>query len=146
MLLEAAAGGNGFGGNVANATATAKEQRKTIAEFIPITYSLPSDYGLFVEEYKKSHPAKPTTVEQVADHIDHVVKIAGVKHVGLGSDFDGVSDLPVGLGDVSQYPNLVRVMLQRGYSEADIEAILGGNLLRVWQDIEDHAKRNPGGG
>jgi membrane dipeptidase len=100
-----------------------------------------------IEEYKKNHPSKVATVEKVADHIDHVVKLAGAAHVGLGSDFDGVGDsLPTGLKDVSQYPNLVRVLLERGYSERDIEAILGGNLLRVWQEVEDHAKQNPDGG
>jgi membrane dipeptidase len=60
--------------------------------------------------------------------------------VGLGSDFDGVGPtLPIGLKDVSQYPNLFRVLLERGYSEADIEKIASGNVFRVWQQVEDHA-------
>jgi membrane dipeptidase len=79
-------------------------------------------------------------VEQVADHIQHVIALVGVDHVGLGSDFDGVGDsLPDGLRDVSEYPNLVRVLLERGVSRADVEKILGGNALRVWQAVEDHA-------
>jgi membrane dipeptidase len=73
----------------------------------------------------------------VLDHFDHVVALVGVEHVGIGSDFDGVEDtLPVGLKDVSGYPNLVLGLLERGYSEADIAAILGENLLRVWSEIE----------
>lgn len=94
----------------------------------------------FIEKYKQTHKLSYATVEQVADHIDHVVKLAGIDHVGLGSDFDGVGDtLPEGLKDVSQYPNLIRVLLERGYSEPDIEKICSGNVLRVWQAVEDHA-------
>ncbi|MEE8118149.1 MAG: dipeptidase, partial [Gammaproteobacteria bacterium] len=74
------------------------------------------------------------------DHIDHVVSLVGVNHVGIGSDFDGVGDsLPEGFKDVSYYPALIDGLLQRGYSESDIEKILGGNLLRVWQRVEDFA-------
>jgi membrane dipeptidase len=91
--------------------------------------------------YEAEHPSVRATVEQVADHIEHVIAIAGVEHVGLGSDFDGVGDsLPDGLRDVSEYPNLVRVLLERGHSRADIEKILGENSLRVWQAVEDHAR------
>jgi len=66
-----------------------------------------------------------------------VVKLVGINHVGIGSDFDGVGDsLPVGLKDVSQYPNLIAELLRRDYRERDIAKILGGNLLRVWQQVE----------
>ncbi len=81
------------------------------------------------------------TVADVADHIDHVVRLVGVDHVGIGSDFDGVFALPEGLQDVSMYPHLVAELLRRGYSEADIEKILGGNLLRVWEAVEAVATR-----
>ena len=76
------------------------------------------------------------TVETVLDHIDHAVEVAGVDHVGLGSDFDGVPSLPTGLGDVTRLPYLTYGMLQRGYSESDIRKILGGNTLRVLADAE----------
>ena len=76
------------------------------------------------------------------DHIDHVVKLIGIEHVGIGSDYDGVGDsLPIGLKDVSTYPNLVQGLLDRGYSDADIKLILGGNTLRVWQQAEEYAKK-----
>ena len=76
-------------------------------------------------------------VEMVADHIDHVVKLAGVDHVGFGSDYDGVGDsLPTGLKDVSTYPNLVYELLKRGYTEEEIEKICYGNLARVWREVE----------
>jgi membrane dipeptidase len=93
-----------------------------------------------VAEYVASHPMPRVDVWMVADHIDHVVELAGVDHVGFGSDFDGVGDtLPEGLEDVSMYPNLIRVLLERGYTEAEIEKICSGNVLRVWQAVEDFA-------
>jgi membrane dipeptidase len=80
------------------------------------------------------------TLDDVLDHIDHVVALAGVDAVGLGSDFDGVGDsLPEGLKDVSGYPVLVAGLLERGYSEGDIRKILGENLLRVWSAVEEFA-------
>ena len=75
------------------------------------------------------------TVEDVADHIDHAVKIAGIDHVGIGSDFDGVSGPPNGLDDVSKMPALIEVLLERGYSDRDLKKILGGNTLRVIREV-----------
>jgi membrane dipeptidase len=80
------------------------------------------------------------SMDALLDHFDHAVKIAGIDHVGIGSDFEGVGDsLPDGVKDVSGYPNLVRGLLERGYSEDDVRKILGENLLRVWQEVEDYA-------
>ncbi len=76
------------------------------------------------------------TVEQVADHIDRAVRLAGIDHVGLGSDFDGVPSVPPGVSDVSMYPTLVAELLRRGYAEADVRKILGENLMRVWREVE----------
>ncbi|MGI9262392.1 MAG: dipeptidase [Woeseiaceae bacterium] len=91
--------------------------------------------------YEAEHGGYPyATLEETLDHFDHVVNLVGVDHVGIGSDYDGVGDsLPIGLKDVSTYPNLVEGLLDRGYSEADIEKILGGNLLRVWRAVEAEA-------
>ena len=87
--------------------------------------------------YYAMRRAQPVgTVQDVADHIDHAVRVMGVEHVGLGSDFDGVTSLPRGLTDVSGYPTLVAELLRRGYSETAIEGILGGNVLRVWREAE----------
>jgi len=95
-----------------------------------------------IAAYEKDHPAPRAKVEDVADHIEHVIALVGVDHVGLGSDFDGVGDsLPAGLRHVGEYPNLVRVLLERGHSAAEIEKILGGNALRVWQAVEDFATK-----
>ncbi|WP_258807932.1 dipeptidase [Pseudidiomarina sp. CB1] len=93
-----------------------------------------------IAELQKDNPFPFATLEQVLDHIDHVVKLIGIDHVGIGSDYDGVGDsLPVGLKDVSTYPNLVQGLLDRGYSEADIKKILNENLLRVWREVEAYA-------
>lgn len=94
-----------------------------------------------IEQFRKENPSLFADVEIVANHIDHVVKIAGIDHVGIGSDFDGVGDsLPTGLKDVSQYPNLIYVLLKRGYTEEDIAKICYQNVWRVWNKVEQVAK------
>lgn len=92
------------------------------------------------QAYARSYYADNVGYADIADvvaHIEHVVNLVGIDHVGLGSDFDGVGDsLPVGLKDVSAYPNLVYELLKKGYSEEDIQKILGENVLRVWSEVE----------
>lgn len=90
----------------------------------------------FIEQFQKENPNLFADVKTVADHIDHVVALAGIDHVGLGSDYDGVGDsLPTGLKDVSQYPNLLRELLARGYSEEAIAKICYKNVFRVWRAV-----------
>ena len=91
----------------------------------------------FEHNYRKEHSYGFANVSEVADHIDHVVKLVGIDCVGLGSDFDGVGDsLPTGLKDVSMYPNLIYELLKKGYSDEDIQKICSGNILRVWKQIQ----------
>jgi len=91
----------------------------------------------FSAAYREKHPYPYADVATVADHIEHVIEIAGIDHVGLGSDYDGVGDsLPTGLKDVSTYPNLIAELLRRGHSEADVRKILGENFMRVWREVE----------
>jgi membrane dipeptidase len=90
------------------------------------------------QQYQSDMPAPSFTV--IADHIDHAVKIGGVDHVGLGSDFDGVDAIPRGMEDCSKIPGLVRELARRGYSEDDLVKILGGNVLRVMQEVERTAR------
>ena len=80
------------------------------------------------------------TIADVVAHIDHIRKIAGINALGIGSDFDGISCSPVGLEDVSKYPNLTRALLEKGYSASDIRKIYGENLLRVMKAVENVAK------
>jgi membrane dipeptidase len=95
----------------------------------------------FKAQWETEHGPMPfASLDDVLDHFDHVVKLVGVDHVGIGSDYDGVGDsLPTGLKDVSTYPNLIEGLLKRGYSEADVRKILGENLLRVWGIVENYA-------
>lgn len=86
------------------------------------------------EEYLKRLP--PVSVSRIVDHIDHIVKLAGIDHVGIGSDFDGVQVVPADLKSVADLPNLTAELLKRGYSESDIDKILGGNMLRVMEEVE----------
>ena len=90
------------------------------------------------------NPPPRATVSQVADHIDHLRAVMGIEHVGIGSDFDGGTLLPDGLADVATFPDLVGELLRRGYSEDDVRAIAGGNILRVMRGAEAVAARLTG--
>ncbi len=101
----------------------------------------------YERKYWEEHERIYASLGELVDHIDHVVAIAGIDHVGLGSDFDGLGDsLPVGLKDVSQYPNLIHELLKRGYSEEEIRKICSGNTLRVWSEVERIAAEMQRGG
>jgi len=86
-------------------------------------------------------PAPRASMAQVADHIDHIKKVAGINHIGLGSDFDGITSVPQNLEDVSKYPVLTAELLRRGYSKDDLKKILGQNVLRVMRQAEQAAAR-----
>ncbi|WP_439108153.1 dipeptidase [Congregibacter sp.] len=92
-------------------------------------------------QWVSSNPEPEVTLTQVADHIDHIRKVAGIEHIGLGGDFDGISSVVQGLEDVSTYPALFAELKRRGYSDADCEAIAGGNVLRALEENEKRAKR-----
>lgn len=97
------------------------------------------------EAYFRRHPIPHAKLSEVVDHIDHVVRLAGIDHVGFGSDFEGVGDsLPVGLEDVSAYPNLIRALHDRGYSDGEVEKIASANLFRVWSAVERVAGEQQG--
>jgi membrane dipeptidase len=93
------------------------------------------------QRWLAEHPAPHATVGQVADHIDHLRSVMGVEHVGIGSDFDGGELLPDGLDDVSGFPNLLGELLRRGYTDDEVRAIAGGNILRVMRGAEAVARR-----
>lgn len=114
-------------------------------------YSSPPYGGLYVgqpdrakaalEQWERDHPKPVVTLDQVADHIDYVRRIAGIDHVGLGSDFDGIPEAPVGLGGVDRYPALLEELMRRGWSDADVAKLAGGNVLRVMAGCERVAAR-----
>ncbi len=95
-----------------------------------------------IDQFNQENPKAYADVTTVANHIDHVVKLAGIDHVGIGSDYDGVGDsLPTGLKDVSQFPNLIFELLKRGYTEEDIEKICSKNVFRVWNKVAEVARQ-----
>jgi membrane dipeptidase len=93
-----------------------------------------------LKEWRDANPMPAGTVKDLVNHIDHIVKVAGIDHVGLGSDYDGVSKLPIDLPDVSSYPVVTQELLDRHYSEADIHKILGGNILRAMEAAQKMAR------
>ena len=94
-----------------------------------------------IAAWNEANPTPPATLAQVADHIDHIRDVAGIDHIGIGGDYDGISSLPVGLEDVSTYPMLTAELVRRGYSDEDIMKILGRNVLRVMRGAEAVAAR-----
>jgi membrane dipeptidase len=101
------------------------------------------EYKSFRDQFSANNPLPYATLDSVLDHIDHVVKLIGIDHVGIGSDYDGVGDsLPTDLKDVSTYPNLIQGLLNRGYSDAHIIQVLSGNFMRVWKINEEYAAKN----
>jgi membrane dipeptidase len=89
-----------------------------------------------LDTWTKANPAPLATVSDAADHIDHIRKVAGIDHIGIGGDFDGITSVPQGLEDVSKYPALTAELLRRGYKDDDIKKILGLNILRVMRAAE----------
>ena len=114
-------------------------------------YNAPPFGGLYIGQPEKAkaalaawdaaHPAPPVTLAMVADHIEHIAKVCGVDCVGIGSDFDGIPDTPAGLEGVDKYPALLAELARRGWSDADLAKLAGGNVLRVMREAEAVAKR-----
>jgi membrane dipeptidase len=101
----------------------------------------PAERKRIQDEYEAAHPLPRATIAMVADHIEHVRKIAGVDHVGIGSDFDGMGLGPVGLEDVSMFPALFAELIRRGWNDADLKKLAGENLLRAFRQAEATAAR-----
>jgi membrane dipeptidase len=109
-----------------------------------LTKQFPADTAAVtrgVDEWTAAHPAPRATLSEAADHIDHIRKIAGIDHIGLGSDFDGITSVPEGLEDVSKYPALIAELLRRGYKDDEVRKIVGQNVLRVMREVEKVSKR-----
>jgi membrane dipeptidase len=109
-----------------------------------LTGSFPGDPAAVtrgVEAWTQAHPEPLARLSDVADHIDHIRTVAGIDHIGLGGDFDGITSVPEGLEDVSKYPALTAELLRRGYAEAEVKKILGQNVLRVMREAERVARK-----
>lgn len=94
-----------------------------------------------IQEYRRAHPMPRATIADVADHIEHVRQVAGVDHVGIGADYDGIGATPIGLEDVSTYPALFAELARRGWTQAELEKLAGRNVLRVMERAEQVAAR-----
>lgn len=119
-----------------NADRSAEVARNNAPPFGGLHIGDPEAAKQALAQWEKAHPAPVTTIGQVADHVDHIAQVAGVDHVGIGSDFDGVGALPEGLGGVDRYPALFAELMQRGWSDADLAKLAGGNVLRVMAAAE----------
>jgi membrane dipeptidase len=105
-------------------------------------YPKEEDFLMAIKAWHREHPIPRGSIRNVVDHIDHIAKVAGVEHVGIGSDFDGVPTLPRQLDDVSYYPYITQELINRGYKTEDIYKIMGGNVLRVMRKVEAVAKNH----
>ena len=115
----------------------AEKTRLNAPPFGGLYIGQPEKAAAALEEWRKAHPAPKVTLAEVADHIDRIAKVAGIDHVGIGSDYDGVDNsLPVGLESVATYPALLAEMLRRGWKDADVAKLAGGNVLRVMAEAE----------
>jgi len=128
-----------FGANFLDSVARRNDGLRDSLESLLVARNLTSrdpEAKPIIDQFAKDHKDLYSDVVRVADHIDHVVKLVGIDHVGIGSDYDGVGDsLPVGLKDVSDYPNLIAELLKRGYTASDIEKICYKNVFRVWNKV-----------
>jgi membrane dipeptidase len=125
-------------------TEVANYNKLAQAHLQQLRQQFPNDEKSAMDELNKWREANPeprATLSQVADHIDHIKKVAGIDHIGLGGDFDGITSVVAGLEDVSKYPSLVAELLRRGYSDDDVKKITGKNIQRVMREAEKVSKR-----
>lgn len=127
---------NYFSGFVEPKSARRMAQMFDVRRELREKYTNDTEFNKALNRWRKENPIEPGTIHDVIDHIDHMVNVAGVDHVGIGSDFDGVSMLPRQLEDVSTYPLITQALLDRGYSAQKIKKIMGGNVMRAFREAE----------
>jgi membrane dipeptidase len=128
-------------GFVSNSVRQYEDQADSVREELQKTVTDSAERRSQYRAWRESHPAPKATIADVADHIEHVRKIAGVDHVGIGSDFDGIESGPEGLEDVSKFPALFAELIRRGWSDADLKKLAGDNVLRALRQAEAVAAR-----
>ena len=122
--------------NIWDAGEAAERTRFNSPPYVGLYIGQPERAKAALAEWLKDHPRPAATLAQVADHIEHVRLVAGADHVGLGSDFDGIEDTPAGLEGVDKYPGLLMELMKRGWTDADVAKLAGGNVLRVMAEAE----------
>jgi membrane dipeptidase len=131
---------NFFSGFVEPAAALKMREMFAVNRELRKKFPLEADFEKARADWRARNPIPPGTIRHVVDHIDHIVRVAGIDHVGIGSDFDGVTSLPTQLEDVSTYPLITQELLTRGYTAAEVHQIMSGNVLRVMKGAEAVAK------
>jgi membrane dipeptidase len=144
MLRQVAANGgvihvNFFAGFLTAKSVEAYHNRSQAANELRKTFKTQQQFELALTQWLADNPLPTTTISDVVDHIDHIVAVAGIDHVGLGSNFDGMASVPRNLEDVSCFPHVTQELLRRGYTAEQVRKILGGNTLRVLRAVEDVA-------
>jgi membrane dipeptidase len=119
-----------------NAEQAAEKARDNSPPFGGLYIGQPERAAAALAAWEQAHPRPPVGIAEVADHIEHIRKVAGVDHVGLGSDFDGIPETPVGLDGVDKFPRLLEELARRGWSDAELAKVAGANLLRVLRGAE----------
>jgi len=121
----------------------AKKMKEMVAEWRKLREKYPNETerDIALKEWRKANPIPTGTVHDVVDHIEHIIKVAGIDHVGIGSDYDGINTTPKQLEDVSCYPYITQELLNRGYTKEQIHKILGGNVLRVLREAEEVSRK-----
>lgn len=119
---------------------SAEQARYNAPPFGGLYIGQPEKAKAALDAWDRQHPGPPATLSQVADHVEHIAKVCGVDCVGIGSDFDGIGDTPVGLEGVDKFPDLLAELARRGWSDADLAKVAGGNVLRALREAEAMAK------
>ena len=132
---------NFYSGFLVPEAARLRRQMFEDARVLKEKYPDEKEFQVAIDQYRKDHPIPRGTIHDAVDHIEHIIKIAGIDHVGLGSDFDGIDSVPVQLEDVSKYPLITQELLNRGYSKDQIIKVLGTNFMRVFRAAEKAAAR-----
>ena len=133
---------NFFSGFVVPASAKKMSEMFNVQRKLREQYPNDEDFGKARKNWLLENPMEPGTLHDLIDHIDHIARVAGVDHVGIGSDFDGVTSLPSQLDDVASYPLISQELLNRGYTAEEISKICSGNILRVMRAAEKVANAN----
>jgi membrane dipeptidase len=132
---------NFYSGFIVPEAARLRKRMFEVARDLKAKYPDEKEFQAALDQYRKDNPIPRGSIRDVVDHIEHVIKVAGIDHVGLGSDFDGIDSTPEGLEDVSKYPYITQELLNRGYKPEQIRKVLGDNFMRVFRAVEQAAKK-----
>ena len=131
---------NFYSGFVVPEAARLRKRMFEVVRDLKKKYPDEKEFQVAMDAYRKDNPIPRGSIYNVVDHIEHIIKTAGIDHVGLGSDFDGITTTPKQLEDVSCYPYITQELLNRGYKKEEIHKVLGGNLMRVFREAESVAR------